>query len=42
MSSYLEIEDALLVIDGYGFHIRHIGLLASAFGPPGKRRSWAR
>lgn len=29
MSSYLEIEDALQVIDRYGFHIRDIGLIAS-------------
>lgn len=35
MSSYLEIEDALQVIDRYGFHIRDIGLLASALARPG-------
>lgn len=34
MSSYLQIEDALQVIDGYGFHIRDIGLLASALARP--------
>jgi len=35
MSSYLEIEDALQVIDRYGFHIRDAGLLASALARPG-------
>lgn len=34
MSSYLEIEDALQVIDQYGFHIRDIGLLAPALARP--------
>ena len=34
MSSYLEIEDALQVIDRYGFHVRDIGLLASALARP--------
>src|SRR5437588_10385854 len=34
MSSYLEIEDALQVVDRYGFHIRDIGLLASALARP--------
>ncbi|MCZ9880702.1 type II toxin-antitoxin system death-on-curing family toxin [Arthrobacter sp. B2a2-09] len=34
MSSYLEIEDALQVIDRYGFHIRDVGLLASALARP--------
>ncbi|MEZ2388212.1 type II toxin-antitoxin system death-on-curing family toxin [bacterium RCC_150] len=34
MSSYLEIEDALQVIDRYGFHFRDIGLLASALARP--------
>ena len=34
MSSYLEIEDALQVIDRYGFYIRDIGLLASALARP--------
>ncbi|GAA4039822.1 type II toxin-antitoxin system death-on-curing family toxin [Arthrobacter methylotrophus] len=34
MSQYLEIEDALQVIDRYGFHIRDIGLLASALARP--------
>jgi death-on-curing protein len=30
VTEYLEIEDALQVVDRYGFHIRDIGLLASA------------
>jgi death-on-curing protein len=30
MTAYLDIEDALQVIDRYKFHIRDIGLLASA------------
>ncbi|GAA3315839.1 type II toxin-antitoxin system death-on-curing family toxin [Arthrobacter ramosus] len=34
MSSSLEIEDALQVIERYGFHIRDIGLLASALARP--------
>lgn len=34
MSSDLEIEDALQVVDRYGFHIRDIGLLASALARP--------
>jgi death-on-curing protein len=34
MSSYLEIEDALRVVDRYGFHVRDIGLLASALARP--------
>ncbi|MBG0741361.1 type II toxin-antitoxin system death-on-curing family toxin [Paeniglutamicibacter antarcticus] len=34
MSPYLEIEDALQVIDQYGFHIRDVGLLASALARP--------
>ncbi|WP_285724297.1 type II toxin-antitoxin system death-on-curing family toxin [Psychromicrobium xiongbiense] len=34
MTAYLDIEDALQVIDGYGFHIRDIGLLASALARP--------
>ncbi|MCZ9881672.1 type II toxin-antitoxin system death-on-curing family toxin [Arthrobacter sp. B2a2-09] len=34
MSSYLGIEDALQVVDRYGFHIRDIGLLASALARP--------
>ncbi|WP_442542569.1 type II toxin-antitoxin system death-on-curing family toxin [Arthrobacter sp. KN11-1C] len=34
MSSYLEIEDALQVIDRYAFHVRDIGLLASALARP--------
>lgn len=35
MTAYLEIEDALQVVDRYGFHIRDIGLLASALARPG-------
>jgi len=35
MSSYLEIEDGLQVSDRYGFHVRDIGLLASALARPG-------
>ena len=27
---YLEVEDALQVVDRYGFHGRDVGLLASA------------
>ena len=34
MTSYLDIEDALQVIDRYGFHIRDVGLLASALARP--------
>src|SRR6476620_9827747 len=34
MTAYLDIEDALQVVDRYGFHIRDIGLLASALGRP--------
>ena len=34
MTAYLEIEDALQVVDRYGFHIRDIGLLASALARP--------
>ncbi|WP_260842263.1 hypothetical protein [Paenarthrobacter nicotinovorans] len=33
MTTYLDIEDALQVTDRYGFHIRDVGLLASAPGP---------
>ncbi|MGO4385670.1 type II toxin-antitoxin system death-on-curing family toxin [Specibacter sp. RAF43] len=35
MTLYLDIEDALQVVDGYGFHIRDVGLLASALARPG-------
>ncbi|WP_028278805.1 Fic family protein [Arthrobacter sp. H5] len=35
MSSYLTIEDALRVVDRYGFHIGDVGLLASALARPG-------
>ncbi|MGA7205063.1 MAG: Fic family protein [Specibacter sp.] len=35
MTQYLDIEGALQVVDGYGFHIRDIGLLASALARSG-------
>ncbi|UZX02969.1 type II toxin-antitoxin system death-on-curing family toxin [Arthrobacter sp. CDRTa11] len=34
MTEYLEVEDALQVVDRYGFHIRDVGLLASALARP--------
>jgi death on curing protein len=34
VTAYLNIEDALQVIDRYGFHIRDVGLLASALARP--------
>ena len=34
MTAYLEIEDALQVVDRYGFNIRDVGLLASALARP--------
>ena len=34
MTTYLNIEDALQVVDRYGFHIRDVGLLASALARP--------
>ncbi|WP_258805706.1 type II toxin-antitoxin system death-on-curing family toxin [Pseudarthrobacter sp. NS4] len=34
MTEYLEIEDALQVGDRFGFHVRDIGLLASALARP--------
>jgi death on curing protein len=34
VTEYLEIEDALQVVDRYGFHIRDIGLLTSALARP--------
>lgn len=34
MTVYLDIEDALQVVDRYGFHIRDVGLLASALARP--------
>jgi len=37
MSFYLENEDALQVMDRYGFRIRDIGLLASALARPATR-----
>ncbi|NWL27178.1 death-on-curing protein [Paenarthrobacter ureafaciens] len=34
MTAYLDIEDALQVVDRYGFHIRDVGLMASALARP--------
>ena len=34
MTTYLNIEDGLQVVDRYGFHIRDVGLLASALARP--------
>ncbi|QSZ47265.1 death-on-curing protein [Arthrobacter sp. D5-1] len=34
MTAYLDIEDALQVVDRYGFHIRDVSLLASALARP--------
>ncbi|MDJ0358537.1 hypothetical protein [Paenarthrobacter sp. PH39-S1] len=34
MTQYLDIEDATQVIDGYRFHVRDIGRLASALARP--------
>ncbi|MFM9276037.1 type II toxin-antitoxin system death-on-curing family toxin [Pseudarthrobacter sp. NKDBFgelt] len=34
MTAYLDIEDALQVVDRYGIHIRDVGLLASALARP--------
>lgn len=34
MTTYLDIEDALQVVERYGFHIRDVGLLASALARP--------
>lgn len=34
MTAYLDIEDALYIVDRYGFHIRDVGLLASALARP--------
>ncbi|MGO4857284.1 type II toxin-antitoxin system death-on-curing family toxin [Arthrobacter sp. 2MCAF14] len=34
MTAYLDIEDALQVVDRYGFHIRDVGLLAAALARP--------
>ncbi|TNB72984.1 death-on-curing protein [Arthrobacter sp. BB-1] len=34
MTAYLDIEDALQIVDRYGFHIRDVGLLASALARP--------
>lgn len=34
MTAYLDIEDALQLVDRYGFHIRDVGLLASALARP--------
>lgn len=40
MTAYLEIEDALQVVERYGFHIRDIALLASALAGR-QQHSWA-
>jgi death-on-curing protein len=34
VTAYLDIEDALQVVDRYGFHVRDVGLLASALARP--------
>ena len=34
MTAYLDIEDALHIVDRYAFHIRDVGLLASALARP--------
>ncbi|WP_026550187.1 Fic family protein [Arthrobacter sp. Br18] len=34
MTAYLELEDALYIIDDFGFHIRDVGLLHSALARP--------
>jgi death-on-curing protein len=34
VTAYLEIEDALQVVDRFGFHICDIGLLAAALARP--------
>ena len=34
MTAYLDIKDALQVVDRYGFHIRDVGLLGSALARP--------
>ena len=34
MTSYLEMEDVLQVVDRYGFHVRDAGLFASALARP--------
>jgi death-on-curing protein len=34
VTEYLEIEDALQVVDRFGFHVGDIGLLASALARP--------
>ena len=34
LTAYLDIEDALQVVERYGFHIRDVGLLASALARP--------
>jgi death-on-curing protein len=34
VTRYLEIEDALVVTQRYGFHVRDVGLLASALARP--------
>ena len=34
MTQYLDIDDALQIVDRFGFHIRDVGLLASALARP--------
>jgi death on curing protein len=34
VTAYLDIKDALQVVDRYGFHIRDVGLLGSALARP--------
>jgi death on curing protein len=34
VTAYLAIEDALEVVDRYGFHVRDVGLLAPALATP--------
>lgn len=36
MTAYLDIEDALQIVERYGFHIRDVGLLASALARPAR------
>ncbi|MHC6592822.1 type II toxin-antitoxin system death-on-curing family toxin [Arthrobacter sp. C152] len=34
MTAYLDVEDALQLVDRYRFHLRDVGLLASALARP--------
>jgi death on curing protein len=34
VTAYLDVEDALQVVDRYGFHVRDVGLLGSALAGP--------